>query len=382
MKKFLSFLICLLNLFPILAEDIHIFESVPGGKHSFEVKKGFLVKHGDITVNEETYPVVFILDTGACSSSYDSKGNPAIISKIEQNDGFIFASFDDVDIQNWKISSYNLGTILTKEFPEDTFFILVGNDVLIHKSLYLSILDGYFYWGENKNLDDSCIKKELVCHEEDRHGKLCYRYSFVDEDKHFSTGEESVQSAYLIDTGMYVASASQKEYSSVVNEKKYAGFYHPAVPNGKFYHFGVCKVNNPKVLGTDFDFLYYSCGYNFLNDKIYGLQVLSKFDIYFDCDNSEIAKYAYFYPQDDDKYCAFRKLNDSDSSVQNYTYGFSIAWDNKINMKFYIDGKELYPEISEGDEVISFIEKQSGSFITVKKTSGKTVKLKIKKHYF
>ena len=170
-----------------------------------------------------------------------------------------------------------------------------------------------------------------------------------------------------------------KEINTDVVNKKYVSFNHPAVPNGNFYHVGVCKVNEPVVLGEKFDYLYYSCGYNPLNEKAYGVQVLAAFDLYFECTENTIPKVLYLYPQEKSKYESFRLIYDNDSSVHNFTYGFNISFENRITMKFYVDNKELYPEIEENDEVIEFKEKNNFAYITLKKTSGKKVRFKIKK---
>lgn len=377
-KKIIIALFLILFVNHLFAEGFSIIESTPGTKYSFEIKKGFLVKEGTISIKDRKIHTVFVLDTGACSSSYDSYVNPEFSKIIEEENDIVSAEIDGIAINDWKIRPYSLNSKLMREYPDGTFFVLLGNDVLMHKSLYLSILDGYFYWGENQNASLSYTKRTLETHEENRFGQNYYRYKLCDCDSHFSM-EENAESKYIIDSGMYVASFGNKEYSAVVNNKKYVSFNHPAVPNGNFYHFGVCKVDEPVVLGEKFDYLYYSCGYNPLNEKAYGVQVLAAFDLYFECTENTIPKVLYLYPQEKSKYESFRMIYDNDSSVQNFTYGFNISFENRITMKFYVDNKELYPEIEENDEVIEFIEKNNFAYITLKKASGKKVRFKIKK---
>ena len=80
-KKIIIALFLILFVNHLFAEGFSIIESTPGTKYSFEIKKGFLVKEGTISIKDRKIHTVFVLDTGACSSSYDSYVNPEF-SKI------------------------------------------------------------------------------------------------------------------------------------------------------------------------------------------------------------------------------------------------------------------------------------------------------------
>jgi len=85
-KKIIIALFLILFVNHLFAEGFSIIESTLGTKYSFEIKKGFLVKEGTISIKDRKIHTVFVLDTGSCSSSYDSiEENDEVIEFIEKN---------------------------------------------------------------------------------------------------------------------------------------------------------------------------------------------------------------------------------------------------------------------------------------------------------
>ncbi len=353
-----------------------IDETVSQSKHIIICQNGMLFLKAKVQVDETTQlPFVFIIDTGSANSTVLIKDyselNNYLSYKIN-NVEYLYceAFFNDFVISNWYLKAESnrapVIEILESLFSDTQYhFGILGNDVLMHKSFYLSISNGFFQWIEDNPLKDheNVISPSLdrIC--SSRGNKDFYQYSIYIEDDSFKSNPkdspelgffnspDGKKSRYFIDTGTYYIATSLRDLYYQVKNKNYAHFFYE---NEIQKTTGYCAIPKANFLDYDFDFLKVIAGRTPAYFKCLGNQVLSAFNIYFDKENTEKVQHIYFSPTSNELYKKYRSENDKTYFYPASTFGFCIKKSYEaVSEIVVIDKKELQSSIEIGDTIIS-----------------------------
>ena len=352
-----------------------IEETVLKSKNNIICKNGMLFLKAKVQVDGTTQlPFIFIIDTGSANSTILSESyselNRYFEYKIDNTD-YIYckAFFSDFTVSNWYLKKeYNELVIATyKSIFNDGqyYFGILGNDVLMHKSFYLSISDGFFQWTNDNPLTEheNVISPLLdrIC--SSRGNKDFYQYSIYIEDDYFKSnpkdsGElgffnspDGTKSRYIIDTGTYFIATSLKDLYYQIKNKKYKHFFYE---NEIQKTTGFCEIPKANFLDYDFNSLMVIAGRTPLYFKCLGNQTLSAFDIYFDKENTEKVQHIYFHPTSNELYTKYRNENDKTYFYPASTFGFCIKKTSETVSEVAVIGKkELLPSVEFGDTIIS-----------------------------
>ena len=392
MKKLIPIILILLETFSLFSHEKitkenldlpTVIENTEHSEHKIICCNGMLFLKAQVFVfnsNNEAkqIPFVFIIDTGSANSSIltDSTGNFSDLA-----DSFCFqinntnylscnAVFENFAVKNWFVredrSRISLIKKLQKIFNDDDYhFGILGNEVLMTKSLLLSISKGYFQWSENNpfatcpNVINPILDR--IC--STRGKRDFYQYSIYIEDDCFKSDSkdspglgffnspDKTKSRYFIDTGTYFIATNLTDMYYQIKNRKYPNFLYK---NEIETTTGFCKVKNASFLGQDFDSITAVAGKTPEYFKCLGNQILAAFDIYFDKKDTEKVQKIYFSPVDAEIYSKYRANNDSTYFYPPFTFGFSVQeMSKRISDKAFVNGKEILPSIEIGDEIIT-----------------------------
>ncbi len=392
-KKMLAMIIIsLIYSICIYAENtlgIKLLNKIPGAivteyeiskKHSLIISNGYAYLKGRVTFAEEkTYDVIFLIDTGA-GSSYILGNNYTKVSKYFtykiQGENYALtlcdAEFDDFKINNWSLFANQteyLPPAHTELFSEDCLFGILGNDILMSKSFFLSLSESYFKWCDEIGINQEQYRnyRKIVPHTfiQTIGQRDYYMYQIDIEDDFFISDSrdyiifdifksyDGKKSRYLVDTGTYNITTMIKDAYYLINRYGYNHYY---LKDEIGIRYGICKINNISVLDKKFDYVYADCGAfekKAFPLKSLGIQILSAFDIFFDTDGTNRVREISFFESENNKYKEFRKKYDEGHFIPNYSYGFYANKSGKILMKTFWNEKEMLPKVQIGDVISS-----------------------------
>lgn len=395
-----------------------VIENQSESKHKIITSNGMLFLKSNIVVEDGTsFPFVFILDTGAASSSIISDYNSAKISITDylnykiNNTLYLKCSahFDNFIVENFYLSNFGEPQISLKELKlifndEDYYFGILGNDVLMSKSFFLSISKGYFMWQKENpfNGKEGFVVPQLDRIVSSRGNKDYYQYTVYIEDNYFKSdvkdmpifgffnSPDKTKSRYYIDTGTYYIATSNVDLYYQIKNRGYKNFIYNAEVSQKF---GYSNIPNPAFLGKQFESLDVMSGGTPEMFKCLGNQVLSAFDIYFDKNNTEKVQKIYFMPVAETEYKKYRKENDKSYYYPSSTFGFRASNSmNRVSEKAFVNGKEILKEIEFGDIILSVNgipnnlvkewELPNSITVEVQKKNGNKKNIRAKRHFF
>ena len=426
MKKVIfitQFLFCLSAVFSkniIVKDKIEypiVIENQVESNHKIIASNGTLFLKSNVVVEDGTiFPFIFILDTGAASSSIILDYNS---DNFSINDYFSYkinnslylkcsAHFNDFLVEDFFLGSVTASQINLKELKlifndKDYCFAILGNDVLMNKSFFLSISKGYFKWQKKNpfNEQDEVFVPQIdkIC--SSRGNRDFYQYTVYIEDNYFKSdakdypilgffnSPDKTKSRYYIDTGTYYIATSNIDLYYQIKNRGYKNYtYNSEVSQA----FGYSNIPNPAFLGKQFESLDVMSGGTPEMFKCLGNQVLSAFDIYFDKENSEKVQKIYFKQVLEAEYKKYRTENDKSYYYPASTFGFRAANNmNRVSEKAFVNGKEILKEIEFGDIILSvngipnnFVkewELPNKIKIEVKKKDGSIKTVHAKRHY-
>ena len=280
------------------------------------------------------------------------------------------AHFNDFLVEDFFLGSVTASQINLKELKlifndKDYCFAILGNDVLMNKSFFLSISKGYFKWQKENpfNEQDEVFVPQIdkIC--SSRGNRDFYQYTIYIEDNYFKSdakdypilgffnSPDKTKSRYYIDTGTYYIATSNIDLYYQIKNRGYKNYtYNSEVSQ----NFGYSNIPNPAFLGKQFESLDVMSGGTPEMFKCLGNQVLSAFDIYFDKENSEKVQKIYFKQVLDAEYKKYRTENDKSYYYPASTFGFRAANNmNRVSEKAFVNGKEILKEIEFGDTILS-----------------------------
>lgn len=356
-----------------------LIENQAESKHKIIASNGMLFLKSNVVVEDgTTFPFVFILDTGAASSSIILDYNSAKISisnylSYKINNTLYLkcsAHFDNFIVENFYLTNFGEPQISLKELKlifndEDYYFGILGNDVLMSKSFFLSISKGYFMWQKENpfNGKEGVVIPQLDRIVSSRGNKDYYQYTIYIEDNYFKSdvkdmpifgffnSPDKTKSRYYIDTGTYYIATSNVDLYYQIKNRGYKNFIYNAEISQKF---GYANIPNPVFLEKKFEYLDVMSGGTPEMFKCLGNQVLSAFDIYFDKNDTEKVQKIYFVPVAESEYKKYRTENDKSYYYPSSTFGFRASNSmNRVSEKAFVNGKEILKEIDFGDKIIS-----------------------------
>lgn len=416
MKKVLFiFLFCLCSFLTAKEKIIEkslsnpvIVEKKTRQEHKFIKANGMLFLKGKIKIEKNiSIPIVFLIDTGSATSSLIYDGT----QEYQDYFNYVIDGIDyclcNVEFESFHVNNLYLykNTSSAKElkqiFSDTPFFGILGNDVLMNKSFFLSITKGYFKWIEGfefSNKDKVIVP--LLDRIHSKRGTLdCYQYTIYIQDDYFKSDENDVpvfgffnspdnsKSRYYIDTGTYYIATSLLDLFYQVKKHNYPAIFYKTEIETKT---GFCLIKDADYLGKQFSELSVCAGYTPELIKSFGNQILGAFDIYFDKEKTNVVQKIYLSPVDEKDYESFREENDNSYYFHSSTYGFKFsALNGRVNQKAFLNEKEMIKELETGDMIISIngipVEKvnefELPDEITIqyKKRSGKVKEIRVKK---
>lgn len=425
MKKGITFLCVFITLvFSVFGIEKKVIETraepvikevVEKEPHKIICTNGMLFLKAEVKMEDErVYPFVFIIDTGAASSSILME-NPSEFQKyfvyqvVNTNYLVCDASFENFTIEDFYLNTFNQGiydlSALKKIFSDKNYyFAVLGNDILMHKSLYLSITKEYFIWDKENTYKEQVdvLVPQLDKVRSMRGNKNCYQYSIYIEDDYFKSDEsdapilgffnspDKTKSRYFIDTGTYYMATSNIDLYYQVKNRVLKSLVYKSELSQKI---GYTTITNPVFIGKKFSHLNVVSGRTPEMFKSLGNQALAAFDIYFDKEGTDIVQKIYFQKINDSEYQKYREENDKSYYFPAVSFGFRASNSlNRITEKAYINGKEILKDIEIGDTIISINdvpynqikewELPDSIVIEVQKKNGKIKKVKAKKIFF
>lgn len=425
MKKRITFLCVFITLvFSVFGIEKKVIETrvepvikevVEKEPHKIICTNGMLFLKAEVKMEDErVYPFVFIIDTGAASSSILME-NPSEFQKyfvyqvVNTNYLVCDASFENFTIEDFYLNTFNQGiydlSALKKIFSDKNYyFAVLGNDILMHKSLYLSITKEYFIWGKENTYEEQMdvFVPQIDRIRSMRGSKNCYQYSIYIKDDYFKSDEsdapilgffnspDKTKSRYFIDTGTYYMATSNIDLYYQVKNRGLKSLVYKSELSQKI---GYTTITNPAFLGKMFSYLNVVSGRTPEMLKCLGNQALAAFDIYFDKEGTDIVQKIYFQKINDSEYQKYREENDKSYYFPAVSFGFRASNSlNRITEKAYINGKEILKDIEIGDTIISINdvpynqikewELPDSIVIEVQKKNGKIKKVKAKKIFF
>ena len=425
MKKRITFLCVFITLvFSVFGIEKKVIETradpvikevVEKEPHKIICTNGMLFLKAEVKMEDErVYPFVFIIDTGAASSGILME-NPSEFQKyfvyqvVNTNYLVCDASFENFTIEDFYLNTFNQGiydlSALKKIFNDKNYyFAVLGNDILMHKSLYLSITKEYFIWGKENTYKEQVdvLVPQLDKVRSMRGNKNCYQYSIYIEDDYFKSDEsdapilgffnspDKTKSRYFIDTGTYYMATSNIDLYYQVKNRGLKSLVYKSELSQKI---GYTTITNPVFIGKKFSHLNVVSGRTPEMFKCLGNQALAAFDIYFDKEGTDIVQKIYFLKINDSDYQKYRTENDKAYYYPAASFGFRASNSlNRVTEKAYINGKEILKDIEIGDTIISINdvpynqikewELPDSIVIEVQKKNGKIKKVKAKKIFF
>ena len=425
MKKRITFLCVFITLvFSVFGIEKKVIETrvepvikevVEKEPHKIICINGMLFLKAEVKMEDErVYPFVFIIDTGAASSGILME-NPSEFQKyfvyqvVNTNYLVCDASFENFTIEDFYLNTFNQGiydlSALKKIFSDKNYyFAVLGNDILMHKSLYLSITKEYFIWDKENTYKEQMdvLVPQLDKVRSMRGNKNCYQYSIYIEDDYFKSDEsdapilgffnspDKTKSRYFIDTGTYYMATSNIDLYYQVKNRGLKSLVYKSELSQKI---GYTTITNPVFIGKKFSHLNVVSGRTPEMFKCLGNQALAAFDIYFDKDGTDMVQKIYFQKINDSEYQKYRAENDKAYYYPAVSFGFRASNSlNRVTEKAYINGKEILKDIEIGDTIISINdvpynqvkewELPDSIVIEVQKKNGKIKKVKAKKIFF
>jgi hypothetical protein len=423
MKKRITFLCVFITLvFSVFGIEKKVIETradpvikevVEKEPHKIICTNGMLSLKAEVKMEDErVYPFVFIFDTGAASSSIlmenSSDFQECCVYQIGNTNYLLCnACFEDFEIDNYFLTRINQGiydlSALKKIFSDKNYyFAVLGNDILMHKSLYLSITKEYFIWGKENTYKEQMdvLVPQLDKVRSMRGNKNCYQYSIYIEDDYFKSDEsdapilgffnspDKTKSRYFIDTGTYYMATSNIDLYYQVKNRGLKSLVYKSELSQKI---GYTTITNPVFIGKKFSHLNVVSGRTPEMFKCLGNQALAAFDIYFDKEGSDIVQKIYFQKINDSEYQKYRAENDKTYYYPAASFGFRASNAlNRVTEKAYFNGRELLKDIEIGDTIISINdvpynqikewELPDSIVIEVQKKNGKIKKVKAKRY--
>ena len=425
MKKRITFLYVFITLvFSVFGIEKKVIETradpvikevVEKEPHKIICINGMLFLKAEVKMEDErVYPFVFIIDTGAASSGILME-NPSEFQKyfvyqvVNTNYLVCDASFENFTIEDFYLNTFNQGiydlSALKKIFSDKNYyFAVLGNDILMHKSLYLSITKEYFIWDKENTYKEQVdvLVPQLDKVRSMRGNKNCYQYSTYIEDDYFKSDEsdapilgffnspDKTKSRYFIDTGTYYMATSNIDLYYQVKNRGLKSLVYKSELSQKI---GYTTITNPVFIGKKFSHLNVVSGRTPEMFKCLGNQALAAFDIYFDKDGTDMVQKIYFQKINDSEYQKYRLENDKTYYYPAASFGFRASNAlNRVTEKAYFNGRELLKDIEIGDTIISINdvpynqikewELPDSIIIEVQKKNGKIKKIKAKKIFF
>ncbi len=352
-----------------------VVEEEPNVLHKIITCNGMLVLKAEVQCeNGKTFPFIFMLDTGSASSSIMMEEFSPIQEYFNTKIGgtqFLVCDviFESFMVENLYLSRFNNISVNLKELKlifndKDYYFGILGNDVLMNKSLLLSISKGYFKWNNENPLKQSpsviCPEMDTIC--STRSGTDFYQYTIYIEDEYFKSDNHDApilgffnspdksKSRYFVDTGTYYLATSNLDMYYQIKNRKLSNFTYNSEISMEL---GYASILKPEFLGKKFDSLQAMSGRTPEMFKCFGNQVLAAFDIYFDKENTEKVQKIYFSPVENSIYQTYREKNDH-SYYQASTFGFRVTHsNNRVTEKAFVNGKEILKPVEIGDTILS-----------------------------
>lgn len=423
MKKRLVFICLFINSFFLVfgterkviesRSDPAIKEVIEKEPHKIICTNGMLFLKADVRMEDKKeYPFVFIFDTGSASSSIlmedSSDFQEYFVYQIGTTNYLLCdVYFEDFEIDDFYLDKFNQGiydlSALKKIFSDKNYyFAVLGNDILMHKSLYLSITKGYFIWNkDNSNKEQMDVFVPQIDRISSVRGnKKSYQYTIYLEDDYFKSDEsdapilgffnspDKTKSRYFIDTGTYYMATSNIDLYYQVKNRRLKSLVYKSELSQKI---GYTTIRNPVFLGKMFNHLNVVSGRTPEMLKCLGNQALSAFDIYFDKGGTDKVQKIYFQQINDSDYQKYRTENDKAYYYPAASFGFRTSNAlNRVTEKAYINGKEILKDLEIGDTVISINdvpynqvkewELPDSIVIEVQKKNGKIKKIKAKRY--
>lgn len=423
MKKGITFLCVFITLvFSVFGIEKKVIETradpvikevIEKEPHKIICTNGMLFLKAEVKMEDErVYPFVFIIDTGTASSSIlmedSSDFQEYFVYQIGTTNYLLCdVYFEDFEIDDFYLDKFNQGiydlSALKKIFSDKNYyFAVLGNDILMHKSLYLSITKGYFIWNkDNSNKEQMDVFVPQIDRISSVRGnKKSYQYTIYLEDDYFKSDEsdapilgffnspDKTKSRYFIDTGTYYMATSNIDLYYQVKNRGLKSLVYKSELSQKI---GYTTITNPVFLGKMFSYLNVVSGRTPEMFKCLGNQALAAFDIYFDKEGTDIVQKIYFQQIKDSDYQKYRAENDKAYYYPAASFGFRASNVlNRVTEKAYINGKEILKDIEIGDTIISINdvpynqvkewELPGSIIIEVQKKNGKIKKIKAKRY--
>lgn len=391
-----------------------VIEDVQNAEYKIINKNGMLFIKANVKIeNERSFPFIFLIDTGSASSyaflESFSQLQEYFSVKIDGIDYILCkAFFDGFIVENLLLNAYRNQNAYVKELRQifndnDYYFGILGNDVLMNKSLMLSISKGIFKWTDINPLLEAektfCPVLDRIC---SKRGNIdYYQYSIYIDDKYFKSdvidnpnfgffnSPDKTKSRYFIDTGTYYIATSNIDLYYQIKNRNLKSFTFNSEIMQKF---GYATIDKPFLLGKQFDSLECMSGGTPEMLKCLGNQFLAAYDIYFDKENTEKVQKIYFQQINATDYEKYRLENDKTYYYPASTFGFRANNAlNRVTEKAFVNGDEYNKDIEIGDIIISINdvkydevkEWELPDYVTiqVKKRDGKIIKRKIQRMY-
>ncbi len=380
MKKsitiFLLFLLSNINLFSLPLNDlIHnnpFIEFVENTDSNLITRNGALYLKGAIEFPDgSSVSVVFWVDTGAQKSCLFRNNFDDIESYFDYHNekydcGLVNATVGTLKIKDWYLFAEK--SVLPNDyrhgFETEKYFAILGNDVLMKKSFYISATKNEIMWTDDNPFIDNqdVIKFKAYANRQNVLKSSFYTYDIFIENDFFASPKDGNGMFFYspdgnlhrwkIDTGTYKCMVNQETFEYQIKNNGYENYVYKS-DDKKISNIGFCKIPNTRLFYRDFENLSVLSGVVSPIFKCMGLQILSAFDIYFEVGESGKVENIYFSPVEEDLYKKYRKQNDNECYISDYTYGFFTNSTGVVVQKAFYQGKEILRKIKIGDKVIS-----------------------------
>lgn len=316
-------------------------------------------------------PVVFWIDTGAQKSCIFRNNFDDVASYFDYHDekydcGLVNASIGTLKIKDWYLFAEK--SILPNDyqhgFENEKYFAVLGNDVLMQKSFYISATKQKIQWSDKNSFknNSNVLRFKASATRQNALESSFYTYDIFIENDFFASPKDGNGMFFYspdgnlhrwkIDTGTYKCMVNQETFEYQIKNNGYENYVYKS-DDKKNSNIGFCKIPNTRLFYREFENLSVLSGVVSPIFKCMGLQILSAFDIYFEVGESGKVENIYFSPVEEDLYQKYRKQNDNECYISDYTYGFFTNSTGVVVQKAFYQGKEILRKIKIGDKVIS-----------------------------